>query len=43
MWSHYADSHKGVVIGFNFDEKSPKSLFYGSANIYEGSHTENPT
>lgn len=23
MWSHYADSHRGIVIGFNLNEYSP--------------------
>lgn len=27
MWSHYADSHRGVVIEFNIDDENPFDLF----------------
>lgn len=31
MWSHYAGDHSGVVVEFDFESKSPLSLF----NSYE--------
>ncbi|CCG88930.1 DUF2971 domain-containing protein [Erwinia piriflorinigrans] len=43
MWSHYSDNHRGVMAEFTFDENDPKSLFFGNANVWQGSHIENPT
>lgn len=28
MWSHYADKHKGVVIGFDINENNPSDFFF---------------
>lgn len=28
MWSHYADEHKGIVIGFDINENNPSDFFY---------------
>lgn len=28
MWSHYADEHKGVVIGFDINENNPSDFFF---------------
>jgi hypothetical protein len=27
IWSHYADSHRGIALGFDFDPKSGKRLY----------------
>jgi hypothetical protein len=32
MWSHYADSHKGVVLGFNFNNNKIKQVKYDNKN-----------
>ena len=33
LWSHYADKHKGIVLGFDIDDKYPTSVKYRSARL----------
>lgn len=36
LWSHYAESHKGICLGFDIPDKYPQKVNYTSERLFTG-------